>query len=118
MTPHTFILCTCLIVTQILLHVTPLFLIHVPLIRGYDIPLNTDISYSCIIATWISCTQLLYVLTPLLHRLTGMYVLIVSVFLLHEPLFISHRLLLHGYSCIPLHDCSYINIFVTGHVSC
>jgi len=64
--------------------------------------LDTVISYICTIATWILCTQLYHVYTPLLHGFTGIHALIVSVFLLHGSLFILYELLLHGYSCIPV----------------
>ena len=82
-------------------------------------------------ATWILCTQLLHVLTPLLYRLTGLHVLIVYLFLLHRSWFIW---LLHAYSCIPvtwlfsvtdidipvtwLFHVTDIDISVIRHVSC
>ena len=94
-----------------------LFHVHIPLIHGYTILLDTIISYICIAATRILCTQLFYVLLTLLHRFTCIYVLIIYVFLLHESLF-----LLYGYSCILitwLYSVKYVyDIPVTGHECC
>jgi len=42
------------------------------------------------------------VLISLLHRFNDIHALIVSVFLLHESLLLSHGLLLHEYSFIPI----------------
>jgi len=104
-----------------MLHIKLLFLIHVSLIYGYTILLDTVISYIYIIATWILCIQLYHVHTSLLHRFTGIQALIVFVFLLHRSLFMSHGLLLHEYSCILvtwLFPVSNIDISVTGHMRC
>ena len=79
---------------------TLLFFVHVPLMHGYIISQDTVISYICIIATWMLCTQLYHVHTSLLHRFTDIQALIVFVFLLHRSLFMSNGLLLHEYSCI------------------
>ena len=99
-TLNTVISCSYITVTQILLHMTLLFLIYVLLIYGYTISLNTIISYICIIATWILCIQLYHAHTLLLHRFTGIHAIIVSAFLLHESLFILHGLFLYWYSYI------------------
>jgi len=56
---------------------------------------DTVISFICIIATQILCTQLFHVLVTLLRRFTCIYALIISVFLLYGSLF-----LLYGYSYI------------------
>ena len=99
---------------------TLLFFVHVPLIHGYTISQDTVISYICIIATWMLCTQLYHVHTSLLHRFTDIHVLIVSVFLFHGSLFILHGLLLHGYYYISvtwLFPVTDIDIPVTGHMS-
>jgi len=63
---------------------------------------DTEIRYYTGYRYMVLCAQLLHVLTSLLHRLTDIHALVVSVFLLYGSLFI---LLLHEYSCIPLHDC-------------
>jgi len=78
------------------------------------------ISYICTIATWILCTQLYHVHTPLLHGFTSIHALIVSVFLLHGSLFILHGLLLHDIPAFPLHDHFLLLVLiyiVTSHVN-
>ena len=98
-----------------------LCLLHVPLIHEYTISLDIVNSYNCINVTWVLCTQLYHVHTLLLHIFTGIYALIVSIFLSHRSPFILHRLLLHVYSCIPatwLFSVTYIDIPVTGHECC
>jgi len=69
---------------------TLLFHIHVLLICRYATPLETVISFSRIICYMNTCTQLFHFLIPLLHRFTGIHVLIVPVFLSHGSLFILH----------------------------
>ena len=89
-TPDTTISCASTTVTQILLHWILLLHAHILPIHGYTISLDTVISYICIIATWILCTQLYHVHTSLLHRFTSIHALIISAFLLHGSLFILH----------------------------
>ena len=95
-------------VTQILLYWTLLFHNHVSLIHGYAIPLDTVISYICITATRILCTQLFHILITLLHKFTCIPPFIVSVFLLQGLLFMLPEIPLLEYSCTPvmLYSCS------------
>ena len=81
------------------------------------------ILYTCIIVTQIQCCTRYYnfICISLLRRFTCMHALIVPLFQLHGLLFILHRLLLHGCSCILViwrFFVTDIDIPITGHVRC
>ena len=76
-----------------------LFHVHVPLIHGYIITLDT--------ITRILCTLLFHVLTLLLHIFTSIHVIdcfYIFFAWITAPItwIILHGLFLHGYFCIPL----------------
>jgi len=105
----------CITITQILLHMTLLFLtdIQIHYFTGYRYFIYLYHCYMDTLYTVISCY------TWLLHKFTSIHVLIISVFLLHGSLFILHELLLHRYFYIPftwLFSITDIDIPVTGHV--
>jgi len=106
-TPDTIISCTCITVTHILLHMTLLFHIHVPLIHGYTIPLDT--SFHIFVSLLYGYSVHNYFM--LLHHY---YIycwctcIDIPVSLLHGSLFLLPELLLFEYSCIliTLYTCS------------